>query len=331
MLWPILSDARGADIPLPGLASTSILLVDINAPGQYVADGTAGRPFKSVQAAINAAAPNTTIFIKPGAYSENIVMRDLDSVSIQGSAEQNTIITNAAPGHTFSWVPDATAGAAVNSFAMSGLTVVNTDTTGTYHAMHLDANAVVYPNTFLGDEADFNFVDVDGMGGAGKTAAFFRNVGMVFWTHGQVDGGDLYVTNCSQFAARQLEVGTLTAPTNFVAEYNGNNPRNGLGRSNVTLAEQSIIYGDLQLKGHPIWQEDTTCLVVGNVTGTLTSFYAAGRDYCPTLLFYGQHGLLGMAGGSAPQPCKGGARQGSIPGGRGLARPGDQQADLAGD
>lgn len=278
-----------------GLANT--LFVSANT-GTYTETGSISAPFKTVQAAINAAVSGTSIYIMPGNYAENVVMRDLNDIAIIGSAEANTIITNVGASHTFSWVPGATTGATVNAFQISGLTLVNTDTTGTYHGLHIDANAVTYPNVFLGDEADLNFIDVDGAGGAGKTAAFIRNAGMVFWTHGQVAGGDLYVTNCSQFAARQLEIGTLTTPTNFVAEYDGNNAYNGLGRSNITLSEQSIIYGDLQLKGQPIWQEDTTCLVVGNVTGTLTSFYASGRDYCPTLLFYGQHGLLGGAGGN---------------------------------
>jgi hypothetical protein len=263
--------------------------------GKNGSDGNPGSfaaPFLTVQAAINAAETNNSIYIMPGVYSENIVMRDIDGISLIGSAENNTVISDAVPGHTFSWVPGATSGALVNTFQVSNITFSNSDTTGAYYAVNIDANAVRYPDVFLGDECDFNIVDADGAGGAGKTAAYFRNAGMIYWTHGQVDGGDLYVTNCSQFVARQLEVGSLLLPTNFVAEYNGNNNYNGLGRSSITLAQQSIVYGDLQLKGHPIFQEDATTLVAGNVTGTLTSFYSSGRDYCPALLFYGQHGLL---------------------------------------
>jgi hypothetical protein len=276
----------------------NVLYVNKSAPSGVLQNGSPGFPFLTLQAALNVASSNTAIYVFPGTYSENIVMPDLDGIAIIGSAEQNTTIINASPGHTFSWIPGATTGAAVTTFQMRQLTLSNTDTTGTYHALHIDANAVVFPNTFLSDECDINFVDVDGVGGVGKTAAFIRNAGFVFWTHGAIVGGDLYVTNCTQFAGRQLEIGTLIAPTNFVAEYDGNNPHNGLGRSNISIAEDTVVYGDVQLKGHPIYQEDVSSLIIGNVTGTLTSFYASGRDYCPALFFSAHHGQPGGTGGN---------------------------------
>lgn len=296
---------------IPGLATRSRLVVDAAAVGSYSEDGSEARPFRTLQAAINAATPGTAIAIKPGTYSENIVMRDLDGVAIVGTSEANTILQNASPGHTFSWVPGAVAGALVNRFAMANLEIVNTDTANGSHAVHIDADAVQYPNTFCAEEFDIHTVDAEGNGAAGNTVVYFRNVGRSYWTHGDITGGDLYVTNPSEFITRQVQVGTLTAPTNFVAEYDGNNHRNGLGRSNITIAQQSVVYGDLQLKGHPIFQMDQSSLIVGNVTGVLTSFYAAGRDYCPILSLRGNFGLLGGPGGSItltfPDPQSSGA------------------------
>jgi hypothetical protein len=287
--------------------SAGILYANAAAP-----DGGTGShesPFNKLQDAINAAVASTVIHIT-GAFFENITMRDLDAISIVGDSEIDTSITNVGASHTFSWTPAATA--VVNTFTIDRVEIYQTDTAGTYHAMHFDGNAVVYPNTFLHDEFDINFVDLTGAGSAGKTNAYFRNTGTIYWTHGQITGGDLTLLNASAFRMRQVEVGTLSAPCNLNATFDGNQPYCGLGRQDVTLSQQSIVYGNVILVGHPIYQEDTTCVVVGNITGTsLTSFNASGRDYCPMLLLYGQHGLLGGAGGNLtitfPDPQTAGA------------------------
>jgi hypothetical protein len=259
--------------------------------------GTLNCPYLTVQKAINSISAGMSIYIFPGTYSENVVMRDVEGVAIFGSSEQNTTITNAIAGHTFSWVAAASTGASVTTFRMQDITLANNDTTNTYHALHIDGNAITSPNTFLADEADFNFVDIDGDGTQGHVAAYFRNAGNIYYTHGATTG-DLYMTNISQFAGRQVEVGTLIAPQNATFEYLGGNAATGLGRSNMTLAQQSVVYGNVAFSGHPLIQFDQTSLIVGNVTGTLTSYYASGKDYCPTLIMYNQFGLLGGSGGN---------------------------------
>jgi hypothetical protein len=280
-----------------GAGLSSVLFVSSNTE-TYIETGSISAPFRTVQAAINAATAGTSIYIMPGNYSENVVMRDLNQIAIIGSSEDNTSITNASAGHTFSWVPDATTGADVDEFTMYNLTLINTDTAAGSHALHIDANAVQYPNTFCSEEFDMHIVDCEGNGDNTDITAYFRNIGKAYWTHGDVSGGNLYVTNPSEFITRQVQVGTLVAPMNFQAEYNGNNHYNGLGRSNITIAQQSVVYGDLQLLGHPIFQTDSSSLVVGNVTGTLTSFYASGRDYCPLLSLRANFGLVGGTGGN---------------------------------
>ena len=294
--------AGGIDILESGTdyqQSSAVLYVDNNRTDSYTATGTIIKPYKTVQAAINAATPETTIYIAPGTYTENIVMRDLEGIALVGGSEMNTNIINYTAGHTFSWVAGASTGAAVTRFGIQNIEFQNTDTTGSYHSLHFDGTAVTYPNTFLSDEFDLIIVDCDGQQAQGSTTVYFNKCGGVFWYHGQVTGGDLTVINTGVFRGSQLEIGELSSPTNFNVTYDTTLPYNGLGRNGVTLATGSVVWGNVILAGHPIYQEDIDSLVVGNVIGSaLTSYYAVGHDYCPTMVLYGQHGLLGKGGGN---------------------------------
>ena len=272
-----------------------------NASAADGGNGTQTMPFNTVQAAINAASDYYTIRLT-GDFTENVVMRDLNAIAIIGDAEINTSITNATAGHTFNWTANALTGFNSQKFTMRDLNLINGDTTGAYHAIHFDGSAIVWSNTiqkntFLGDECDINFVDIDGSGTATQPTAYFRMVGCVYWTHGQIQGGALSVLNCTNFRTRQLEIGAIDLPMNFYVEYNSAEQTGG-GRSDTTLGESSVAWGDVIINGHPIFQVDRTSLIVGNVTGTLTSFYLSPRDYCPELLFYGQHGVVGGSGGN---------------------------------
>jgi hypothetical protein len=273
--------------------------VDVGRTDFYTATGTINAPFKTIQAAINAATPNTTIQIAPGTYSENIVMRDLDSICFNGGSEMNTTITNAAPGHTFFWYPAAVAGATVAKFAIQNIELANNDTTNTYHTLHIDATRVVSPATFLAEEFDINSVDFEGTQTQANTTVYLNNVGAPNMNHCQVLGGALTVINPGQFRATSIAVGNTSDPHDFNVTYDGNLPRNGLGRNDITLASGSAIFGNVTLNGHPIYQEDSDSIVVGTLVGAnLSSFFASGRDYCPIILAYGQHGTLGGNNGN---------------------------------
>ena len=273
--------------------------VDVGRTDYYTPTGTINAPFKTIQSALDAATANTTINIAPGTYLENIVMPDVNGICIDGGSEMNTTITNATAGHTIFWYPEAASGATVTKFCLQNVEVTNTDTTNTYRCLHIDATRVVYPATFLGEEFDINNVDFEGTQTQANATVYLNNVGAANMYHTQVLGGALTVINPGQFRATGIAIGNTSDPHDFNVTYDSNLPRNGLGRNDITLAAGSAVFGNVTLNGHPIYQEDVDSVVVGAVTGAnLSSFYASGRDYCPTLLFYGQHGLLGGVGGN---------------------------------
>ena len=278
--------------------SGAVLYVDGNRTDTYTANGTINHPYKTVQAALDDATANTTISVAPGLYSENIVMPDLDGICIAGSSEMNTTIANAAPGHTFSWVPAGSVGNSVSKFCLTNLEFINTDTTGTYHTLHIDASNVTYPNTFIGEEMDIQTVDFEGSQSQANTTVYLNNVGAQFFWHSQIYGGAVTVINPGEFRSTSMVIGNTGDPHDFNATYDGNLPRNGLGRNDITLAAGSAVFGNVNLNGHPIYQEDVDSVVIGNLNGAnLSTFYASGRDYSPTILAYGQHGVVGQTSG----------------------------------
>ena len=273
--------------------------VDVGRTDYYTPEGTIVAPFKTLQSALNAATANTTINLAPGVYSENIVMPDLDGICINGGSEMNTTITNATAGHTIYWYPAASSGANVHKFCLSNLDIVNTDNTGTYHTLHIDATRVVYPNTFIDDEFDIQTVDFDGNQTQANTTVYLNNVGVQLLWHSQIYGGALTVINPGEFRSTSMVIGNTSDPHDFNVTYDGNLPRNGLGRNDITIAAGSAVFGNVTLNGHPIYQEDVDSVVVGTLVGAnLSTFYASGRDYSPTILAYGQHGTVGGNNGN---------------------------------
>jgi hypothetical protein len=279
--------------------SGAVLYVDGNRTDTYTPNGTINFPYKTVQDALDDATANTTINVAPGLYSENIVMPDLDGICILGSSEMNTTIANAAPGHTFNWSPSSSVGNSINKFCLTNLEFVNTDTTGTYHTLHINAANVTYPNTFIGEEMDIQTVDFEGAQSQSNTTVYLNNVGVQLFWHSQIYGGAVTVINPGEFRSTSMVIGNTGDPHDFNVTYDGSLPRNGLGRNDITLAAGSAVFGNVNLNGHPIYQEDVDTVIVGNLNGAnLSTFYASGRDYSPTILAYGQHGVVGGTGGS---------------------------------
>ena len=281
-----------------GIQVTKLLHVDGSRTDDYLETGSILTPFTSIQSALNVAIAGTTISVAPGTYQENIIIPDLDGLAIIGSSEMNTNIINNGNNHTITWVPGATAGALVNTFALKFFTVTNT--LASYKALHVDAAAVLYPNNFCGDEFDITEVDFDGVQGAGNANMYFRNTGIVYWNHGDCVGGDLFIDTCSSFRTRNVEIGTLAAPMNVKTTYEGaTDIHNLMGRTDYSFGASTVIFGNLNIFGHPVVQLDTSSVVIGNIVATsLTSFYASGRDYCPLFSIYGQVGLAGGGQGN---------------------------------
>jgi uncharacterized protein YjbI with pentapeptide repeats len=165
--------------------------------------------------------------------------------------------------------------------------------------LHIDASNVVYPSTFIGEEMDVSTVDFEGSQTQANSTVYLNNVGAQNIYHSQVLGGAVTVVNPGQFRSTGMVIGNTSDPHDFNVTYDGNLPRNGLGRNDITLAAGSAVFGNVTLNGQPIYQEDVDSVVLGAVTGAnLSTFYASGRDYCPTLLLYGQHGVVGGTGGN---------------------------------
>ena len=186
-------------------------------------------------------------------------------------------------------------------FALKYFTVQNTTITSPpFCSIYIDASAVNYPDTFCKDEFDITEVDFDGNQGNGNINMYFKNTGIVYWNHGDCTGGDLKIDTCATFRTRNIEIGELATPMNIQTVYEGSTDiHNGLGRDDYSFATGTVIYGNLNIVGHPVVQLDTTSLVVGNVIATnLSSFYASGRDYCPLFSLYGQIGLAGGGSGN---------------------------------
>ena len=273
--------------------------VDVGRTDYYTPTGTINAPFTTIQSALDAATANTTINIAPGVYLENIVMPDLNGICLNGGSEMNTTITNATAGHTIFWYPEAASGATVTKFCLQNLEITNTDTTNTYRCLHIDATRVVFPATFVGEEFDINTVDFEGTQTQANATVYLNNVGAANMYHSQVLGGALTVINPGQFRATGIAIGNTSDPHDFNVTYDGNLPRNGLGRNDITLAAGSAVFGNVTLNGHPIYQEDVDSVVLGTLVGAnLSTFYASGRDYCPTILAYGQHGVVGVPSGN---------------------------------
>ncbi|MEN6533968.1 MAG: hypothetical protein ABFD89_09925 [Bryobacteraceae bacterium] len=294
---PFLALTKSGIYPEPGVAQSTTpgeWYVNTSCPTQGI--GTLESPFNTLQQAINVADDYDAIRITTnGVHAENIMMRDLEGLVLIGDSPINTVIQNVGNSHTLTWIPTRTD---ISRFEMRDIKFTNTDTSGVYHAIHIDANAVTYPNTFCVDQFNINAVDCVGAGGAGKTSAYFRNIGTATWTRGHILNSDLELRNNSRFRARQLEIGSLELPSNCVVDYNGANPASGLGRSDIAFAQQSVVWGNVSVLGHPILMFDQSCVVIGNVTGTLTSYYSSGKDYCPLMLLSGQYGFPGLAGGN---------------------------------
>ena len=277
----------------------AILWVDVNRTDTYTPNGTINKPYKSIQDALDDATANTTISVAPGLYSENIVMPDLNGICIAGSSEMNTTIVNAAPGHTIYWNPASSVGNSITKFCLTNLDITNSDTTGTYQTLRIDAANVVYPDTFIGEEMDIQTVDFEGQQSQSNSTVYLNNVGVQLFWHSQIYGGSLDVINPGVFRATSMVIGDTADPHDFNVTYDGNLPRNGLGRNDITLAAGSAVFGNVNLNGHPIYQEDVDTVIIGNLNGAnLSTFYASGRDYAPTILAYGQHGVIGRPGGS---------------------------------
>ena len=232
-------------------------------------------------------------------------MPDINNITLWGRSEGNTIITNNGNSHTFTWIPATPAGNNVQNFNMSNISITNTAVG--YHAIHIDANNIVYPNSFFGYHGHFSKIDVTGNGSG--TAIYLRNCCNFQASDCDWIGGDTVVKNCSTGYFENIIFGNST-PNNLDFEFLATNPMSFTRRGEVSLIGGAIIKGDLILRGHPNIAIDPTVNIAGNITGIgLTSYYSTGIDYCPKVTIGGGVGDTDTPGSGAisltlpdPQP-----------------------------
>ena len=148
-------------------------------------------------------------------------------------------------------------------------------------------------NLYANNCSLFNIRDVNF---EGNTQASLQNIENIMWNNGQING-DLNVTNSAAFKGRNITVGTSATPKNVNLTYNASAiTDSALNRIDYTLSSDTVIFGDLNIIGHPNVYLDTTSKILGNVVGanTMTSFHDSTRDYCPILSLHGQIGLSGQ-------------------------------------
>ncbi|MFZ4399413.1 MAG: hypothetical protein ACOYO1_05205 [Bacteroidales bacterium] len=244
-------------------------------------NGSIEYPFSTISAALDAAASYTTIKVASGTYQENIVMRDLEGIAIIGDSELNTTIVNDGFYHTFYWYPTTE----ILSFSLKNITFSNTE--NGYDAIHIDGSNIFNDAAFFGAQFDMDHVNVSKKG-AGYTVYLYV-LGNCNATCGKWTGGPTMLYNVSVFRAHQIEIGTSASLNSLYVAFEANLTVGRLGRSDNTISQNSIVWGDVILSGHPFFKADSSSVIHGNIHdsgNSLTTYYDAVNaiDYCPLIM-----------------------------------------------
>lgn len=258
-------------------------LLFVDAAAVAGGNGSIAQPYNTLQDALNAALPNTTIQMTAGTYVQDVVMPNKDFIEIIGAGRGQTVLRNATDSSTFSWIRTGAGLPTITRFSMQDLTIECDAATATNGAVYMDSTNEI-PNgpgvegTFATDGIYFTRVNVlrtvvTGLPGVGGRAAYFRRVGKVEWLNcvwvGAVSVPGTVVT---QNLGRGTAYGTQF--TNLDIEYIRSNPAPANGRNGFTLLAGSGVaafenltalnHGGTTLRGHPILLGDATSLLSGS-------------------------------------------------------------------
>ena len=244
-------------------------------------NGSIEYPFSTISAALNAAASYTTIKIASGTYQENIVMPNLEGIAIIGDSELNTTIVNDGVSHTFYWYPTTE----IFSFSLKNITFSNTE--NGYDAIHIDGTAIFGEAAVFGGQFDMDHVNVNKKS-AGYTV-YLNNLGNCNATCGKWVGTSAMLYNISVFRAHQIEIGRSSSLNSLYVTFDANLNVGRLGRADNTISQNSIVWGDVILSGHPFFKADSSSIIRGNIHDSgsaLTTYYDAvtAIDYCPLIM-----------------------------------------------
>lgn len=230
------------------------------APG---GDGSLLRPTQTIAAAIAiglaVSAAGFTVRVDPGTYLENIVMPDRDGMAIEGTDAGNTILSEAAPGHTIDWTPALATGPSVHRFRLANITVTNSS--AGFDALHVDGNAVPSPATFMDGAFDISQAILRKT--AAGNAIFLRCMGVCDPINTSVIG-PVTIVNVTLWLA-------LNCALDGVQDYTYERalPQPGTGRTAYSYAGTFVgnafgaLGARLILRGHPLVIVDDESQIIG--------------------------------------------------------------------
>jgi hypothetical protein len=314
----IIVPATGGGNWIGFFAASATILVDPVLGDDAAGIGQRGTtyPFRTITAALAVAIAGDTIILRPGTYTENVVMPDIDNLSISGTGDPGAtvIVQPLAGGHTIAWLPGAATGPGVHRFILRNLTVRNTS--AGFNAIHIDGLAVFAPATFM--DVAMRLVDVVVTKTLAGNGIFLRCMGNFFMDECVVNAlpvtgatNTLIGHNCTFIVPRTSTlIGNASLEYQFTA---GPLTTPGSGRSIYAFVDGTFLgdplgtaAGTLTLLGHPIFflDRNSSILGVGVVAGdtggvnatALTSF-GLGPVYAPVIALSGTIGSLVFASG----------------------------------
>jgi hypothetical protein len=251
--------------------------------------GKTATQFTGVAGGVGPGTMNSNVPIL-GAYIENLVMPNVDRLSLLGTGPGVIITQPQAGGDTLSWVRTAVPGLPViNQFRMAQISLNNTSAVLTDACIRMDATLEAGP-AFFGVML-FEFDNLQCVRtGVGATSAFFRRINRVTTRACAFVGGIVDVRNCSL-----VKFDVQTTGSQATLEYDVANPQPLQGRNDYVILNASI-FNTVVLTGHPSFNRasllgggaDTT---IGTLVGIGLSIGAGG--FAPGVYFFGEINAVG--------------------------------------
>lgn len=242
-------------------------------------NGSVGRPFSTIAAAVAAMTDNTAILVMPGTYPENIVWRDLENTALVG-VDASSVVISPAVGDAFSWTPAVAA--VIQTFTIESLTfkpqsgrslVLDGANTGSFLKQGARIRGVVFSNASATTDISMNIIN---------SAFLFECT--------NTSGGDVEVFN----SASVIFLNAVFPASKLTVSWDGLKPKPSNGRRNVALGGTSV-FRDIVMDKSPWVLILANSLVINSITDTGLVFDAGSGG--PILMCFGSIGFFGGGGG----------------------------------